>query len=66
MKEENKIHRRQVIGGLGATLAAAAVTPGFASPGKKIKGNTAGSYKSGYEVSETTIPQSDTALAGTG
>ena len=36
MKEENKIHRRQVIGGLGATLAAAAVTPGFASPGKKI------------------------------
>jgi NAD(P)-dependent dehydrogenase (short-subunit alcohol dehydrogenase family) len=40
MKEENKMHRRQVIGGLGATLAAVAVTPGFASPGKKIKRET--------------------------
>ena len=35
MKEENKMHRRQVIGGLGATLAAVAVTPVFASPAKK-------------------------------
>ncbi len=35
MEEENKMNRRQVIGGLGATLAAAAVTPVFASPGKK-------------------------------
>ncbi len=38
MSGENKIHRRQVIGGLGATLAAAAVTPSFASgniPGAK-------------------------------
>jgi NAD(P)-dependent dehydrogenase (short-subunit alcohol dehydrogenase family) len=37
MKEENKMHRRQVIGGLGATLAAVAVTPVFASP--EIKTN---------------------------
>jgi NAD(P)-dependent dehydrogenase (short-subunit alcohol dehydrogenase family) len=37
MKEDNKIHRRQVIGGLGATLAAVAVTPAFASPEKNIK-----------------------------
>ena len=38
MSKENKIHRRQVIGGLGATLAAVAVTPVFASPGKKVNG----------------------------
>lgn len=31
MKEENKIHRRQVLGGLGATFAAVAVTPAFAT-----------------------------------
>jgi NAD(P)-dependent dehydrogenase (short-subunit alcohol dehydrogenase family) len=36
MQEETKIHRRQVIGGLGATLAAAAVSPAFASP-KKVE-----------------------------
>jgi NAD(P)-dependent dehydrogenase (short-subunit alcohol dehydrogenase family) len=40
MKEENKMHRRQVIGGLGATLAAVAVTPVFASPGIKTKRET--------------------------
>src|ERR1700712_121876 len=40
MNEENKIHRRQVIGGLGATLAAVAVTPAFASPEKTIKNET--------------------------
>jgi NAD(P)-dependent dehydrogenase (short-subunit alcohol dehydrogenase family) len=34
MQEETKIHRRQMIGGLGATLAAAAVSPAFASPSK--------------------------------
>ena len=34
MQEETKIHRRQVIGGLGATLAAAVVSPAFASPNK--------------------------------
>src|SRR5277367_5843226 len=33
MQEENKIHRRQVLGGLGAaTFAAVAVTPAFATP----------------------------------
>jgi len=37
MKEENKMHRRQVIGGLGATLAAVAVTPVYASPEIKTK-----------------------------
>jgi NAD(P)-dependent dehydrogenase (short-subunit alcohol dehydrogenase family) len=31
MTEENKISRRQIIGGLGATIAAAAVTPVFAA-----------------------------------
>jgi short chain dehydrogenase len=36
MNEGNKIHRRQVIGGIGATLAAVAVTPAFASPSKNI------------------------------
>jgi len=40
MKEENKMHRRQVIGGLGATLAAVAVTPVFASPEIKTKNET--------------------------
>jgi len=40
MKEENKMHRRQVIGGLGATLAAVAVTPVFASPEIKTKKET--------------------------
>jgi NAD(P)-dependent dehydrogenase (short-subunit alcohol dehydrogenase family) len=38
MKEENKIHRRQVIGGIGATLATVAVSPVFASPGRQING----------------------------
>ncbi len=33
MNEKDKITRRQVIGGLGATLAAAAVSPVFAAPG---------------------------------
>lgn len=33
MIEKDKITRRQVIGGLGATLAAAAVSPVFAAPG---------------------------------
>ncbi|MVN23069.1 SDR family oxidoreductase [Mucilaginibacter arboris] len=33
MNEKDKINRRQVIGGLGATLAAAAVSPVFAGPG---------------------------------
>jgi NAD(P)-dependent dehydrogenase (short-subunit alcohol dehydrogenase family) len=36
MNKENKIHRRQVIGGLGATLAAVTVLPAFAKPGKVI------------------------------
>ncbi len=27
METENKIHRRQVIGGIGATLAAASISP---------------------------------------
>jgi NAD(P)-dependent dehydrogenase (short-subunit alcohol dehydrogenase family) len=40
MNEENKINRRQVIGGIGATLAAVAVTPVFASPGKTINKET--------------------------
>jgi NAD(P)-dependent dehydrogenase (short-subunit alcohol dehydrogenase family) len=33
MKEENKLSRRQVIGGLGAGLAAVAVSPAFAAQG---------------------------------
>lgn len=33
MNEKDKITRRQAIGGLGATLAAAAVSPVFAAPG---------------------------------
>jgi NAD(P)-dependent dehydrogenase (short-subunit alcohol dehydrogenase family) len=36
MNEENKMNRRQVIGGIGATLAAVAVTPVFASPGRAM------------------------------
>jgi NAD(P)-dependent dehydrogenase (short-subunit alcohol dehydrogenase family) len=40
MTEENKMHRRQVIGGIGATLAAAAVSPAFASPGKNLNTKT--------------------------
>jgi len=40
MKEENKMHRRQVIGGLSATLAAVAVSPAFASPGIKTNRET--------------------------
>jgi NAD(P)-dependent dehydrogenase (short-subunit alcohol dehydrogenase family) len=34
MNRENKIHRRQILGGLGATIAAVAVTPAFASSGR--------------------------------
>lgn len=34
MNETNKLSRRQVIGGLGATLAAAAVSPVFAADGR--------------------------------
>jgi NAD(P)-dependent dehydrogenase (short-subunit alcohol dehydrogenase family) len=34
MNEENKISRRQVVAGLGATLATAAIAPAFASTGK--------------------------------
>jgi NAD(P)-dependent dehydrogenase (short-subunit alcohol dehydrogenase family) len=37
MQEETKIHRRQVIGGLGATLAAVAVSPVFAAPHKEVQ-----------------------------
>src|SRR5450755_3444889 len=39
MQEETKIHRRQVIGGLGATLAAVAVLPVFAAPNKVVVNN---------------------------
>ncbi len=37
MNEENKITRRQVIAGLGTSLAAAAVSPVLASPGTKTQ-----------------------------
>ena len=36
MSTENKISRRQVIGGLGATVATLAISPVFADP-KKMK-----------------------------
>jgi NAD(P)-dependent dehydrogenase (short-subunit alcohol dehydrogenase family) len=39
MNEENKITRRQVVAGLGATLAAAAVSPSFAASGAKEYAN---------------------------
>jgi NAD(P)-dependent dehydrogenase (short-subunit alcohol dehydrogenase family) len=39
MNEENKITRRQVVAGLGATLAAAAVSPSFAASGAKAYAN---------------------------
>jgi NAD(P)-dependent dehydrogenase (short-subunit alcohol dehydrogenase family) len=43
MQDDNKIHRRQVIGGLSATLAAVAVSPAFASPDRTaVKNKAAG------------------------
>jgi hypothetical protein len=67
MKVENKMHRRQVIGGLGATLAAVTVTPVFRfSRNKNKEGNIRGSCKAGNKITETSFPQSGTALAGTG
>jgi NAD(P)-dependent dehydrogenase (short-subunit alcohol dehydrogenase family) len=41
MREEMKMHRRQVIGGLGATIAAAAVTPVFGAGAKTSSGKKA-------------------------
>ncbi len=45
MNHENKIHRRQILGGLGATFAAVAVTPAFASPFQLA--DNSGSYATG-------------------
>ncbi len=38
---DNKISRRKVLGGIGATIAAATVAPVFASPNKKLFDNNA-------------------------
>jgi NAD(P)-dependent dehydrogenase (short-subunit alcohol dehydrogenase family) len=40
MKDENKMSRRQVVAGLGTTLAAATVLPGFAMAGTTSKAST--------------------------
>lgn len=44
MSEENKISRRKVIGGIGAGLAAVAISPAFAMQGS-IPAETAGQFK---------------------
>ncbi|MCC9166358.1 SDR family oxidoreductase [Pontibacter sp. XAAS-A31] len=38
MKDENKVSRRRVIGGLGASLASVVVSPAFAAPGAQQAG----------------------------
>ena len=42
METENKVHRRQVIGGIGATLAAAAFSPAIAGSGHSPEIETTG------------------------